>query len=343
MARGNRLKPGQSLNEAVHHADYNGLLDLLDNQAIPSSRGVSAAGIVAGASKTVPQRLVTQAYCAEAVPAYSVFGVSSQEPPVGRGRTRVSKCGGTGAGSPFMLWTNGAYAGPANGYVNCWPLDWGPCRLTVDASSDTPTAGQLLGFVPGSFTVSTKFAGILACSDVDIDDLVWGISATATAFLGRANGAIASFASGALGTGNVDILFRPDGTALTLAEANTPLDETSPWTIAVVNPGEAIADDTLVLCVATPGVGVVVQPFTASNYIALTPAGGIPKRVGTAITVVNCAAWGVNTTSNLIYSLGFTVPTINMAANEDIPAATYIQVIPMAGGVYSAIWQECPA
>lgn len=80
----------------------------------------------------------------------------------------------------------------------------------------------------------------------------------------------------------------------------------------------------------------------ANGFIVLVPSGGIPKRVSTTVTFVDCAVWyiaGTGSTRTLT-SAGFNVPVGNMSTTADVGANKY--VLPtMHGGALLANWEDC--
>lgn len=77
--------------------------------------------------------------------------------------------------------------------------------------------------------------------------------------------------------------------------------------------------------------------------IVLVPAGGIPKRVGTAVTMVECDTYylaGTGSTRTLTATGGPKVWVGNMSTTDDVAAGAY--VLPTwHGGDLLANWEDC--
>lgn len=80
----------------------------------------------------------------------------------------------------------------------------------------------------------------------------------------------------------------------------------------------------------------------ANGFIIKAPSGGIPKRVGNTVTMVDCDGYylaGTGSTRTLT-ATGFKVPVGNMSTSDDVVAGNY--VLPtMHGGVLIANWEDC--
>ena len=77
------------------------------------------------------------------------------------------------------------------------------------------------------------------------------------------------------------------------------------------------------------------------GYLALTPSGGIPARVGTTVTMVDCPIYylaGTGSTRTLT-STGVSLPVGNMSTTA-IAGSAYIMVAPF-GGALLPPWEDC--
>lgn len=78
------------------------------------------------------------------------------------------------------------------------------------------------------------------------------------------------------------------------------------------------------------------------GYIVVTPTGGIPKRVGNTVTMVDCDAYylaGTGSTRTKT-AAGFKVPVGNYSTTADIAAGQ--DILPtMHGGALLANWEDC--
>lgn len=80
------------------------------------------------------------------------------------------------------------------------------------------------------------------------------------------------------------------------------------------------------------------------GYIALTPSGGIPKRVGTTVSFATCPIYflaGTGSTRTLT-STGISLPVGNMSSAEDVGGNQYI-MCDMRGGELLCDWEDCQA
>lgn len=80
----------------------------------------------------------------------------------------------------------------------------------------------------------------------------------------------------------------------------------------------------------------------ANGFIIKTPSGGIPKKVGSTVTMVNCDVYylaGTGSTRTLT-AAGFQVPVGNFSSTDDIAANK--EVLPtMHGGALLANYEDC--
>ena len=80
----------------------------------------------------------------------------------------------------------------------------------------------------------------------------------------------------------------------------------------------------------------------AGGYIIRTPSGGIPKRVGNTVTMVDCDCYYLAGTGSTrtVTAAGFKVPVGNYSTTADI--AGNIDILPtMHGGALLANWEDC--
>lgn len=78
------------------------------------------------------------------------------------------------------------------------------------------------------------------------------------------------------------------------------------------------------------------------GYIAMTPSGGIPKRVGTTVSFASSAIYyftGAGSTRTLS-STGISLPVGNMSASDDVAGSTYV-LCEMYGGELVCNWEDC--
>lgn len=100
---------------------------------------------------------------AEAIPAFSVFGISGAVSTGSPPKVTVAKFTASDDANPPVLITNGQQAiGAANDEVPCWLVtDDRPMLLATDATNP-PTAGNACGVKLGTYTVASTGEGLLA-------------------------------------------------------------------------------------------------------------------------------------------------------------------------------------
>jgi hypothetical protein len=80
----------------------------------------------------------------------------------------------------------------------------------------------------------------------------------------------------------------------------------------------------------------------ANGFICKTPSGGIPKKVGSTVTFVDCDCYYLAGTGSTrtVTAAGFKVPVGNYSTTSDIAADR--DILPtMHGGALLANWEDC--
>lgn len=226
-----------------------------------TSNGYAGDGFFAHSVKDKSNHPFIEITSTVEIPAFSVFsvsgtGVSFAEPV----RIKKAKFGGSEAGSPATLFTNGPLLIPANTIGHAWPIDhMNPALVTVTGTA--PTVGQPCGLGWDSFSVHKDRTGLICLSVADSDGRIWVKRAREPiAILGIVTADISAYVPGTstLGSGTVKVLYRNDSDVK--SDAKSPSSESAPWSFKVFNFAQkTIASGEFVVAVECIGVGFVVQ------------------------------------------------------------------------------------
>ena len=276
-------RPGDPIKAAEYAALVRGM-----KLALSNDRGIQDAITKLRPPPSVPGgRRHLWVRTANAIPAYSVFGICKNRALAAPADIDVDMIGSSSSGSPFLLLTNDSVAIPAGGIGLAYPIDYYEA-MTLNI---TDLGGGASAVIPGNpcgphsdnWGITADACGFVAMCDPD---------AASNVLVMRTREPIALIAK----VVDVDIASGTTGTVKVSSKAGDALEpkaQASPWKLKVTN----LTQRELLV-----GEDVIVHDTTYFNLIAQPMSDGFEYGElggdlgsGAAVHVTWSLTWGSNT------------------------------------------------
>lgn len=263
----------------ITHAEFNAIIDALKlDVSLP--HGEKQPGML-GLSSFNESELHIACLAAEAIPAYSVFSITTPEADINLPHAKAKRLGRLTSSSPFTLATNGPFAIAADDKFSAQIIGALHSTIVQVDPADIPGVGHSCGVQFEQLRVGTKNCfGLLCVSEVFTRDgiqLIRVLRATNNiGIVGKVTEVVTAAAGDTLGRGKIEVHYRN-------ADTHVIMPATAPnaggvWTLDVYNiypitysVGDIVQIDGktgIGLCVEGGGGGGIIEYKITSTVVS---------------------------------------------------------------------------